>query len=123
VIDALDECDRDDVRTVLSLLQRLKQTHLRVFLTSRPELPIRLGFAQMPTETHCDVILHHIPPSTIQHDISVYLKDEFARSRKDHQRLVMPDQRLAPDNFSITGGICVKCRYPFRRVLLLQPRE
>jgi hypothetical protein len=88
VIDALNECDRDDVRTILSLMRRLKQTHTRVFLTSRPELPIRLGFAQMSTATHRDVILHNISPSTIQHDISVYLKDEFARIRDDKRKRI-----------------------------------
>ena len=97
VIDALDECDRDDVRIILSQLRRLSKTNTRVFLTSRPELPIRLGFAQMHTETHRDIILHNIPPSTIQHDISVYLKDEFARIRDDHQHLLPSDQPLAPD--------------------------
>jgi hypothetical protein len=91
VIDALDECDRDDVRIILSQLQRLSKTTTRVFLTSRPELPIRLGFAQMRTETHRDVILHNIPPSTIQHDISVYLKDEFVRIRDNHQHLLPSD--------------------------------
>jgi hypothetical protein len=37
------------------------------------------------------------PPSTIQHDISVYPKDEFARIRDDHQYLLVTDQSLAPD--------------------------
>jgi hypothetical protein len=44
VIDALDECHQDHVRIILSLLRRLNQTNIKVFLTSRPELPIRLGF-------------------------------------------------------------------------------
>lgn len=97
VIDALDECDRDHVRIILSFLRQLSQTNTRVFLTSRPELPIRLGFAQMRVETHRDVILHDIAPSTIQHDISVYLKDEFAQIRNDHLHLSPLAQHLAPD--------------------------
>jgi hypothetical protein len=85
VIDALDECNHEgDVRTILSLLantQRLSSVRVRVLLTSRPELPIRLGFAQMGAKTHRDVILHDIPLATIHHDISVYLESEFARIR------------------------------------------
>ncbi|OQV00709.1 NACHT domain-containing protein, partial [Cladophialophora immunda] len=97
VIDALDECDRErDIRTILSLLaslRRLSSVHIQVFLTSRPDLPINLGFAQIGTETHRDVALHDIPPSTIRHDISVYLESEFQRIRDEHNRLSL----MAPD--------------------------
>jgi hypothetical protein len=45
VVDALDECEGDDnVRIILELLaeaRSLKTVRLRVFLTSRPEIPIR----------------------------------------------------------------------------------
>jgi hypothetical protein len=51
VVDALDECEwdgnRDGIRVILKILlqvQRSSSVHLRFFLTSRPELPIRLGF-------------------------------------------------------------------------------
>ncbi|CEO59702.1 hypothetical protein PMG11_04369 [Penicillium brasilianum] len=51
VIDALDECDHDqDIRTIIRLLpilQRAKVIRLRIFLTSRPELPINLGFSDI----------------------------------------------------------------------------
>ncbi|KKZ66816.1 hypothetical protein EMCG_07505 [[Emmonsia] crescens] len=46
VIDALDECEREqDIKTILHHLARAKtvqSVNLRIFLTSRPELPIRL---------------------------------------------------------------------------------
>lgn len=88
VIDALDECDRKgDIRTTLLLLasmQRRSSPRLRVFLTSRPELPVYLGFAQLAANMHYDVVLHDIPPSTIRHDISVYLESEFQRIRVKH---------------------------------------
>lgn len=45
VVDALDECEKEgDIRTVLDLWSSLPQMtniRLRIFLTSRPELPIR----------------------------------------------------------------------------------
>jgi hypothetical protein len=101
VVDALDECDREgDIRTIISQLARTRELstiRFRVFLTSRPELPIRLGFAKMSARTHRDIVLHDIPPATIEHDISIYLKDEFARIRDEHQCLLPPSQSFAPD--------------------------
>ncbi|MCJ1464924.1 hypothetical protein MMC07_003539 [Pseudocyphellaria aurata] len=86
VIDALDECDReDDIRTILKLLARTKDItplSLQVFLTSRPELPIRLGFKQMSDKTYQDLILHEIPQQTIEQDIVLYLEYELRMIRE-----------------------------------------
>lgn len=87
VIDALDECEPDnDIRLVLQLLSRtrdLKSVSLRVFVTSRPELHIRLGFKQLPDGTFEDLILHEVAKQTIQHDIRVYFEHELARVREE----------------------------------------
>ena len=78
VIDALDECERDsDIRAILRLLSRtrdLKPVSLRVLVTSRPELHIRLGFKQMPDGTYEDLILQEVARQTIQHDIRAYFE-------------------------------------------------
>ncbi|KAH2866196.1 hypothetical protein KXV31_004672, partial [Aspergillus fumigatus] len=70
VIDALDECDReDDVRLILRLLpqvQKSKSIRLRFLLTSRPELPIRLELNSI-TDDHQELILHEISEPVIQH--------------------------------------------------------
>src|SRR5207237_598430 len=83
VIDALDECERDsDIRAILQLLSRtrdLKPVSLRVFVTSRPELHIRLGFKQMPDGTYEDLILQEAARQTIQHDIRVYFEHELGQ--------------------------------------------
>ena len=77
VIDALDECEREgDIKTILRLLlqtRHLQSVRMRIFLTSRPELPIRLEFKKMSADAHQDVVLQDIPQVTIEHDISVYL--------------------------------------------------
>jgi hypothetical protein len=56
VVDALDECDSDnDIQIILNLLaevRSLEKVWLRVFLTSRPEVPIRNGFIQIPGNEH-----------------------------------------------------------------------
>ncbi|CAG8921774.1 unnamed protein product [Penicillium salamii] len=83
VIDALDECDLDDdVRVILRLLpqlQELRTVRLRMFLTSRPELPIRLGFSKMGNHQYQDLALHDIPEEVTAHDISLFLKDQFLK--------------------------------------------
>jgi hypothetical protein len=81
VIDALDECERDeDIRAILQLLSQI-QGSLRVFVTSRPELYIRLGFKQMPDGIHEDLVLHEVAKETIEHDIRLYLEHELSKTR------------------------------------------
>ncbi|KAF7136923.1 hypothetical protein CNMCM5793_006585 [Aspergillus hiratsukae] len=85
VIDALDECEReDDIRVILQLLFRLQEirsVHLRVFLTSRPELSIRLGFKQ--NKNHQDLVLHELPKPEIERDIRLYLAHKLSRIRDE----------------------------------------
>ena len=88
VIDALDECeDENDIKVLLNLLsqaQKIKGIRFRVFVTSRPELPIRPGFKRMSDSTHQDVKLHEIAKDVIEHDISAFLADELAKIREDN---------------------------------------
>lgn len=88
VIDALDECNNgSDIRTVLQLWSSLSQITsicLRLFLTSRPELPIRLGFTKMSADVYQDLVLHEVPRPIIKRDILAFLKDAFATIREDY---------------------------------------
>ncbi|PVH67344.1 HET-domain-containing protein, partial [Cadophora sp. DSE1049] len=78
IVDALDECDNEDhIRTILQLLaeaRSLTMVRLRVFLTSRPEISIRHGICAIPQAKHKDFVLHNIPPTIINHDISLFLE-------------------------------------------------
>jgi hypothetical protein len=75
IIDALNECDNEDhIRTILQLLAKarlLTRVQLRVFLTSRPEIPIRHGICTLPQGEHQDFVLHNIHPSIVDYDISL----------------------------------------------------
>jgi hypothetical protein len=86
VIDALDECDgEDDVRLILQLLataNTLRDIRLRIFTTSRPEIPIRYGIIDIPETTHQDFILHNIDPVIVDHDISLFLKHHLGTIRR-----------------------------------------
>ncbi|KAL2835372.1 putative wd40 protein [Aspergillus pseudoustus] len=90
VIDALDECDHDnDIQVIIQLLPRVQEANslcLRFFITSRPELPIRLGFR---TIGHRDLILHEVPKPIIERDISMFLEDRLVSIR--HKRSLSSD--------------------------------
>ncbi|KAL4889237.1 hypothetical protein BDV59DRAFT_186778 [Aspergillus ambiguus] len=82
VIDALDECEDNDIKVLLKLLprlQELKSFRLRIFLTSRPELAIRDGFKQ--NRNHQDIFLQDVP--SIEHDIRVFLQHRFTQMKEN----------------------------------------
>lgn len=87
VIDALDECEHDqDARNIirlLPLLHKAKAVRLQVFLTSRPELPISLGFSEVRDYEYQGLALHEIPEEVTEHDIQLFLQDRFAKIKHD----------------------------------------
>jgi len=94
VIDALDECDGDnDIRGILELLSEaktLKTVRLRIFLTSRPETPIRLGFKNMPGILHQDLVLHDIPQMNVDNDILNFFEYKFGAIRDESESDDLP---------------------------------
>lgn len=101
VIDALDECERDDdVRVIIKLLSQaraLSSVRLRTFVTSRPELPIRLGFNTIKGQ-YQDVVLHEIPKPIIEHDIAAFLGYKLKEIRNEYNGLSAGDRQL-PSNW------------------------
>ncbi|KAI8628093.1 hypothetical protein F5Y19DRAFT_153220 [Xylariaceae sp. FL1651] len=100
VIDALDECERhEDVKLVIDLLCHVdmpRSSQLRIFITSRPELPIRLGFHDAKGKYQC-LILHEIAESAIEHDITTFFKHELVKIRHSHNKTVtFKDGQLPP---------------------------
>ena len=95
VIDALDECDReDDVNLILRLflqLQSLAAITFQVFLTSRPEIIIRLGFSSMPEIMHQDLDLNAVPRHVIQHDIKALIDTELKRIGSERRLFDWPE--------------------------------
>jgi hypothetical protein len=86
VLDALDECKEGDnkmhggelIPLLLALLENLP--FVKIFVTSRPELSIERLFTHRPALGHtCSLVLHDIPKDTVQRDIELYLRDEFAK--------------------------------------------
>lgn len=102
VVDALDECDHEqDIKTILQLFVEAKDVttlDLKIFVTSRPETPIRIGFRDMPEIIYQDLALHHISRSIVEKDISVYLRYELEKVRKDRD---LPSQWPGEENIKL----------------------
>lgn len=94
VIDALDECERDeDVRTLLCLLPQVQQSssvQIRFLLTGRPELQIEQGFQQVPHDFQ-NVILYEIAAPIIRRDISFYFEHQFSKLREEEEQILPAD--------------------------------
>ncbi|EPS35603.1 hypothetical protein H072_10957, partial [Dactylellina haptotyla CBS 200.50] len=84
VIDALDECEGDsDIITVIAVLAQVseeKSVDLRVFLTSRPEIPPRSELKKILGK-----VKHFVldTASTIEDDIAHYLRLELSMIQRD----------------------------------------
>ncbi|KAA6414866.1 MAG: hypothetical protein FRX48_01616 [Lasallia pustulata] len=134
VIDALDECGNDeDIRTILKLLaeaQTFQTIRLRVLLTSRPEIPIRHGFHQIPETKHQGFVLHHISPSIINHDITIYLKYKLGLIGREKPSLSAswPGEETVNQLVQIASGLFIwaatACRFiqEVERVVLIRKR-
>ncbi|KAF5264886.1 hypothetical protein FOXYS1_4317 [Fusarium oxysporum] len=100
VVDALDECEKDgDIKLLLQLFSNLRfagPLRVRLLITSRPELPVRLGFSSIGN-AHQDLVLHKIPLPMIKHDISVFLRHEFANIRNSFNKDAVEELKLPVD--------------------------
>jgi WD40 repeat protein len=93
VIDALDECNGLDVRTLLELIvdaKKLQNIKLKILITSRPEEDIRKDFLDLSEEVdHFE--LNEDDKSTIADDISLFFRNELRSLHKRRSQLDPPD--------------------------------
>ncbi|KAF5002118.1 hypothetical protein FGRMN_601 [Fusarium graminum] len=97
VIDALDECELEhaQAKRMLEFLETARD-HLKIFITSRPELPIRLGFFNISGKYE-HIILHNIAEPIIRHDLSVFFEHQLGEIRSDYNATVSESGRLLSD--------------------------
>ena len=60
----------------------LRHVQLRFPITSRPELPIRLGFTEI-SGVHQGLVLHEIRKPVIERDIKSYFGNQFSCLRQE----------------------------------------
>jgi NACHT domain len=98
IVDALDECEQyeqyDRIFKILSLLSQLRElstVRLRVFLTSRPAIPIVDAFEELRRKgvTCRSLALHEEFYEDTKADISTFLKSRFA-TIKTKRRITGP---------------------------------
>jgi hypothetical protein len=87
VLDALNECDDfNDIRLFLRLLddtQDIAGLGLRVVMTSRPEVPIRLDFHSMKHIAYHELALHDVPRAIINQDIKKFVRHELSQIKTE----------------------------------------
>ncbi|KAJ3579869.1 hypothetical protein NPX13_g691 [Xylaria arbuscula] len=98
IIDALDECDKaEDIKLVIQLLSNantVKPAILRIILTSRPELPVRIGFARVPG-AYQGLSLHEIDERIVKRDLAVYFEYELGKIKAEYNISVPNHRRLS----------------------------
>ena len=91
IIDALDECeDSNQIEIVLGLLPKLdtiQNVRLRTFATSRPELPIQLGFQRIDGSLLHDMILESIQATIIDHDLELFFRHKLEKIGTETKQL------------------------------------
>ncbi|KAM3490128.1 hypothetical protein MY3957_006603 [Beauveria namnaoensis] len=99
VIDAVDECDDTDLKTFFSLvsaLQRAELPRVKLFFTSRPDLPVLKVYKPL-TDEYATMALHEVQRSTIDHDLRIYLKHRLEEVRESYNNSVdQLDKQLGP---------------------------
>ncbi|KAF3938599.1 hypothetical protein ABW19_dt0200538 [Dactylella cylindrospora] len=99
VIDALDECEVEAAlsHSLIKCLSRLTETNgltFRVFITSRPEIPVQMGFQKLPASTYQSIQLDEIETPIIEHDIHTLFKSTFEKILDNDRRQQPEDCRL-----------------------------
>jgi len=112
VIDALDECDSmEDIQLILQLLAEAKDletVRIKIFLTSRPEIPIFDGFRQLSGEAYQDFILHDIPLDTVNADISTFFLQKLSPLKAKHGlRTPWPDEQIIEQLVERAAGLFI----------------
>lgn len=107
IVDALDECGRhEDIKLIIHLFAQLQEKpmrSIRIFLTSRPDLPSRLGFKAIEG-SYQDIILHRVPTDVISHDISLFVKHTLSKIRDEFNASV-PESRKLADSWPIQDDV------------------
>jgi hypothetical protein len=68
---------------LLGTTQNMAGLGLRVLLTSRPEVPIRLGFQNMTHIVYHELALHDIPRTIVDQDIKRFVTHELTRIKAE----------------------------------------
>ncbi|UKZ71702.1 uncharacterized protein TrAtP1_012651 [Trichoderma atroviride] len=89
IVDALDECDSERdmallIESFVSTVATVKNIPLRMFVTSRPDRPINLGFGIVSINLRHYFALHSIEQSIVDSDLMIYYRHQLAQLSQRH---------------------------------------
>lgn len=85
VLDAVDECNEDDLELILEFLTKLEKgsfVGLRIFVTSRPTHLIQRAFANRCVDEY--LALEDLPMCDTKNDIHLFVSDELDKIRLNY---------------------------------------
>jgi hypothetical protein len=110
VIDALDECDKEGAKAILTLLADNvpQMPRLRVFITARPEPHIKATLDEY--RDHKQFHMQDIEQSVVEADIRLYLEFRLSKKevRKAFPRLRPPPWRPSEEQMQMLVGMSGK---------------
>ncbi|KAF5341684.1 hypothetical protein D9611_001195 [Ephemerocybe angulata] len=95
-VDALDECHGHEAikEFISAILSKAPASHLKFFLTSRPEYSVRQSFES--STRHGSLRLHEIEGHIVHADIALYLETQFKSVKvlHDHYKTTWPPPQI-----------------------------
>ncbi|KKP07332.1 hypothetical protein THAR02_00529 [Trichoderma harzianum] len=76
--------------------QQIDKPRLKFFLTSRPELPIRLGFEDISGK-YDNMLLAAVSTPTIEHDIGLFMRHQLNSIKMDYNKSVTGHRKISSD--------------------------
>lgn len=89
VVDGLDGCDSErDMRVLIdcfaSTIAAVREIPLRIFVTSRPDLPSDLAPGSIPIETQKHFALHDVEKAVLDKDLELYYRHQLMQISERH---------------------------------------
>jgi hypothetical protein len=122
VIDAVDECaSASDIMGLLRLMTAppadMRAARLRVFITSRPEVPVRCGFRHAGPERLQHLILHEIEPAAVNRDIRTYFSSRLREIATEYGvDADWPGAHIINKLIELAGGLFIWAATAYRYV-------
>ncbi|KAF3075143.1 hypothetical protein CFAM422_002987 [Trichoderma lentiforme] len=121
VVDALDECDDEKdigmlIECFASTIANVKQMPIRIFITSRPELPIHLTFNRVSINLRQHFTLQGIEQAIVDGDLRIYYQHHLSQLSQRYmwnQRIILDDviQSLMEKTHGLFIYAATACRF------------
>ncbi|KAK0763152.1 hypothetical protein N5P37_004137 [Trichoderma harzianum] len=121
VVDALDECDDEKdigmlIECFASTIGNVKEIPIRIFITSRPELPIHLTLSRVSINLRQHFTLHSIEQAIVDGDLRIYYQHHLSQLSQRYmwnQHIILDDviQSLVKKTHGLFIYAATACRF------------